>query len=84
MRPIRSFSTPLYAHLDTGQFLHCRVSLSKSKKKDDFGVVLGCKIYVKEITHRSLADKDGAVAEGDLVAKINGASIEGLTLKEAR
>ena len=58
--------------------------MSKSKKKDDFGIVLGCKIYVKEITHRSIADKDGTVAEGDLVAKINGASIEGLTLKEAR
>ena len=46
--------------------------------------MLGCKIYVKEIAHRSIADKDGTVAEGDLVAKINGASIEGLTLKEAR
>jgi hypothetical protein len=26
------------------------ISLSRSKKKEDFGVILGCKIYIKEIT----------------------------------
>ena len=61
-----------------------RVCLSRNKKKEDFGVVLGCKIYIKEITHRSVADKDGTLHEGDLVHKINGNLIDGLTLKEAR
>jgi hypothetical protein len=61
-----------------------RVNLTKQKKKEDFGIVLGCKIYVKEISHRSLASKDGTIQEGDLVHKINGAAIDGLTLKEAR
>ncbi len=61
-----------------------RVNLVKNKKKEDFGIVLGCRIFVKEIAPRSLADRDGTIREGDLVHKINGASIDGLTLKEAR
>lgn len=61
-----------------------RVSLSRNKKKEDFGVVLGCKIYIKEITARTVADKDGSLEEGDLIATINGTNIEGLSLKEAR
>ena len=50
----------------------------------DFGIVLGCKIYIKEITNRSVADKDGNLQEGDLVQKINNMSLDGLSLKEAR
>ncbi len=61
-----------------------RVSLSRNKKKEDFGVVLGCKIYIKEITSRTVADKDGSLEKGDLISFINGTNIEGLSLKEAR
>jgi tight junction protein 1 len=61
-----------------------RVSLAKNKKKEDFGVVLGCRIYIKEITGRSVADKDGGLQEGDLVHRINNLSLDGLSLKEAR
>ena len=61
-----------------------RVALSRSKKKEDFGIVLGCKIYIKEIAGRSVADKDGILEEGDLLLKINSTSLEGLTLKEAK
>ena len=38
---------------------YLNVSLQRSKKKEDFGVVLGCKIYIKEIISRTVADKDG-------------------------
>ena len=61
-----------------------RVSLTKNKKKEDFGVVLGCKIYIKEITSRSVAEKEGSLQEGDLVHRINNRSLDGLSLKEAR
>lgn len=44
----------------------------------------GCKIYIKEIGGKSLADKEGSLKQGDLVLKINGTSLEGLTLKDAR
>lgn len=61
-----------------------KVSLVKNKKKEDFGVVLGCKIYIKEIAGRSLADKDSNLQEGDFVHRINNISLDGMTLKEAK
>ena len=69
---------------DKNQDETMKVSLARSKKKEDFGVVLGCKIYIKEIAGRSVADKDGILEEGDFVLKLNNTSLEGLTLKEAR
>ena len=50
----------------------------------DFGVVLGCKIYVKEVLTRSIADKEGGLREGDILTKINSHSTENMSLKEAR
>lgn len=61
-----------------------RINLTKTKKKDDFGLVLGCKIYVKEILGHTLADKDINLSEGDLINNINGISLDGMNLKEAR
>ncbi|XP_034234792.1 tight junction protein ZO-1-like isoform X3 [Thrips palmi] len=66
-----------------------KVQLQRNKKKDDFGIVLGCKIYVREVLHR---DKDGlagagpgnSLQEGDVLLKINNHSADGLSLKEAR
>ena len=67
---------------ETPKFLN--VSLQRSKRKEDFGLVLGCKIYIKEILPRTVADKDGLLREGDEVTKINGSFIDSLGLKEAR
>ncbi len=64
-----------------------KVSLSRGRKsKEDFGVILGCKIYVKEIVRRSPADRDGVLKEGDVVCRLNGhpADQGTMTLKEAR
>ncbi len=37
----------------------------------DFGIVLGCKIYVKEITNRSAVnEKDVSLQEGDIIHKV--------------
>ncbi|GIX89519.1 tight junction protein ZO-1, partial [Caerostris darwini] len=61
-----------------------KVTLTKNKKKEDFGIVLGCWIYIKEITNKSLLSKDESVREGDIITKINSSSIDGLSLKEAK
>ena len=53
----------------------------------DFGVVLGCRLYIKEMNSKALMDKDGCqdgVQEGDLVMKINNLSTEGMSLKDAK
>lgn len=49
----------------------------------DFGIVLGCKFYIKEIMNRKLAEKDPGLREGDTVLRINGQSVEGITIEEA-
>ncbi|RZF42526.1 hypothetical protein LSTR_LSTR004445 [Laodelphax striatellus] len=58
-----------------------RFQLAKSRKKDDFGLVLGCKIFVREV----VKPQDGnGVQEGDILLKINNHSTDGMSLKEAR
>lgn len=47
-----------------------KVTLSKNKKKDDFGIVLGCRLYIKEITNRNVIEKDSSLQEGDIVLKV--------------
>ncbi|CAG2165528.1 unnamed protein product, partial [Oppiella nova] len=61
-----------------------KVTLTKSNKKDDFGIVLGCKFFIKEITNRNLIDKESSLQEGDIIVKINTTSTENLNLKEAK
>ncbi|XP_071115838.1 tight junction protein ZO-1-like isoform X7 [Haliotis cracherodii] len=61
-----------------------KVTLGRKGKKDDFGVVLGCKFFVKEVLPHSLAAQEGAVKEGDTVLKINSTPIDSLSLSEAR
>uniref|UniRef100_A0AAF5Q0W3 Uncharacterized protein n=2 Tax=Wuchereria bancrofti TaxID=6293 RepID=A0AAF5Q0W3_WUCBA len=60
-----------------------KFTLSKSRKKEDFGIILGCKFYIKEITNRKLAEKDPGLREGDTVIRINGQSVDGVTIEEA-
>ncbi|EGT32441.1 CBN-ZOO-1 protein [Caenorhabditis brenneri] len=59
-----------------------KFTLSKSRKKDDFGIVVGCKFYIKEIRNPKLAEKDPGLKEGDSVLRINGQSLDGASLEE--
>ncbi|PAV72803.1 hypothetical protein WR25_07192 [Diploscapter pachys] len=59
-----------------------KFTLTKSRKKDDFGIVVGCKFYIKEIRNQKLAEKDPGLREGDAVLRINGQSLEGATLED--
>ncbi|XP_028967947.1 tight junction protein ZO-1 [Galendromus occidentalis] len=60
------------------------VQLQRSKKKEDFGIVLGCQVYIKEITPRSIAHQDNTLKIGDIVLKINDQATDNLSLKDAR
>lgn len=51
--------------------------------RSDFGIVLGCKYYIKEITNPKLAEKDPGLREGDSILRINGQPLEGMNLDEA-
>ncbi|XP_065220947.1 tight junction protein ZO-2 isoform X3 [Planococcus citri] len=62
-----------------------RVQLNKSRKKDDFGIILGNRIYIKEIGNTKIETNAGpTLQEGDVILKINNQPAENLSLKEAR
>ncbi|CAH2054283.1 unnamed protein product, partial [Iphiclides podalirius] len=65
-----------------------KLSLTRNGKKEDFGIVLGCKLYVKELTMRAREQLNQAgqgLCEGDVVTRINNTPVtDAMTLKEAR
>ncbi|XP_063372486.1 tight junction protein ZO-1-like isoform X1 [Cydia amplana] len=65
-----------------------KLALTRNGKKEDFGIVLGCKLYVKELTLRAREQLNQAgqgLCEGDVVTRINNTAItDAITLKEAR
>lgn len=61
-----------------------KLSLTKNRKKDDFGIQVGCKVYIKELSLRNLVEKEVNLKEGDLVLKVNNTNIENLSLKEIK
>lgn len=56
-----------------------RLTLTRNNKKDDFGIVLGCRLFVKEVTREGTGAKPG-----DIVTRIGGVAVENMSLKEAR
>eukprot|EP00105_Crassostrea_gigas_P017858 XP_011435800.2 PREDICTED: tight junction protein ZO-1 isoform X2 [Crassostrea gigas] len=61
-----------------------KITLSRKNRREDFGVVLGCKYFIKEITGNSIAAQDGGLKEGDVVLKINSTAIENLSMVDAK
>lgn len=65
-----------------------KLALSRNGKKEDFGVVLGCKLYIKELTMRAreqLNQNGQGLCEGDVISRINNTPVtDAMTLKEAR
>lgn len=55
-----------------------RLTLTRNNKKDDFGLVLGCRLYVKEVT------RENGAKPGDLVTRIGGVAADNMSLKEAK
>lgn len=68
--------------------LSSKVTITKSSKKEDFGIVLGCKLFIKEIsskTREQLLNTSQILNEGDFITKINNTNCNDLmSLKEAK
>ncbi|XP_012235452.1 tight junction protein ZO-3 isoform X2 [Linepithema humile] len=56
-----------------------RLTLTRNNKKDDFGIVLGCRLYVKEVTRENIG-----VKSGDVLTRIGSVAADNMSLKEAR
>ncbi|KAH9508486.1 hypothetical protein Btru_055324, partial [Bulinus truncatus] len=61
-----------------------KITLSKKNKKDEFGIILGYKLYIKHVLPNSLAASEQTLREGDVVLKINNTPVENLSLAEAK
>ncbi|XP_044758711.1 tight junction protein ZO-1 isoform X3 [Coccinella septempunctata] len=68
--------------------LPAKVTLTKNSKKEDFGIVLGCKLFIKEISAKAreqLLNTNQVLTEGDFVTKLNNTNCHDLmSLKEAK
>ncbi|XP_054747083.1 tight junction protein ZO-1 isoform X2 [Anastrepha obliqua] len=65
-----------------------KVTLTKGSKKDDYGIVLGCRLFIKEIStkaHDQLAANGYSLQEGDVITRIHNTNCgDTMSLKEAK
>ncbi|XP_017874090.1 PREDICTED: tight junction protein ZO-2 isoform X8 [Drosophila arizonae] len=65
-----------------------KVTLSKGSKKDDYGIVLGCRLFVKEISTKArdqLTANGYSLQEGDVITRIHNTNCaDTMSLKEAK
>uniref|UniRef100_A0A1A9WH03 Tight junction protein ZO-1 n=1 Tax=Glossina brevipalpis TaxID=37001 RepID=A0A1A9WH03_9MUSC len=65
-----------------------KVTLTKSSKKDDYGIVLGCRLFIKEISTKArdqLAANGYTLQEGDIITRIHNTNCgDNMSLKEAK
>jgi tight junction protein 1 len=60
-----------------------KVTLSRKDKREGFGLVLGCKFYIKEILPESVAAAEANLRKGDVLLRLNDLGMEQLSLGEA-
>lgn len=60
-----------------------KVQLSRKDKKEAFGIVLGCKFYIKDIVPNSIAAQETNLRKGDILLKLNDLSYEQFSLLDA-
>lgn len=61
-----------------------KVTLNRKDKKEVYGVVLGCKYYIKDIIAESIAAEERNLRKGDTLLKINDLNVEQISLADAR
>nr|XP_044248459.1 tight junction protein ZO-1 isoform X2 [Drosophila takahashii] len=90
--PLTSLSQPnslnssLVQNASGGQPI--KVTLTKGGKKDDYGVVLGCRLFVKEISSKAREQLNAngySLQEGDIITRIHNTNCgDTMSLKEAK
>ncbi|KAL1497924.1 hypothetical protein ABEB36_008804 [Hypothenemus hampei] len=79
---------PPLAALGVNPPVPAKVTLTKNSKKEDFGIVLGCKLFIKEISSKAreqLLNTNQSLEVGSFVTKINNTNCNDvMSLKEAK
>jgi tight junction protein 1 len=60
-----------------------KISFNRKDKKEPYGIVVGCKYFIKEIVPNSLASLEPNLRVGDILLKLNDFEIEQISLLEA-
>ena len=60
-----------------------KLTFNRKDKKELYGIVVGCKYYIKEILPNSLAANEPNLKHGDILLKLNDFEIEQISLIEA-
>ncbi|XP_029649844.1 tight junction protein ZO-1 isoform X8 [Octopus sinensis] len=61
-----------------------KLTLSKKNRKDEFGIILGCRVFVKEIIKHSVAAEQGGLKVGDTILKINATPVDNISITDAK
>lgn len=65
-----------------------KVVINKTSKKDDFGIVLGCRLFVKEISSRTreqLSANGFSLHEGDIISRVHNTNCnDAMSIKDAK
>ncbi|XP_052836943.1 tight junction protein ZO-1 isoform X2 [Drosophila gunungcola] len=81
-----SLNSSLVQNASGGQPI--KVTLTKGGKKDDYGVVLGCRLFVKEISSKAREQLNAngySLQEGDIITRIHNTNCgDTMSLKEAK
>lgn len=74
--------------LTNGSQQQIKVVLNKSSKKEDFGLVFGCRLFVKEISSKmreQLQANGYTLQEGDIVTRVHNTNChDSMSIKEAK
>lgn len=83
-----SLSSAGMMSLANGSQQQIKVVLNKSSKKEDFGLVLGCRLFIKEISTKmreQLQANGYTLQEGDIVTRVHNTNChDALSIKEAK
>ncbi|KAG5672084.1 hypothetical protein PVAND_002240 [Polypedilum vanderplanki] len=89
---ISNSAIPTHQHQQSlssiGSQQQIKLVINKSSKKEDFGIVLGCRLFIKEIsskTREQLALNGYSLQEGDIVTRVHNTNCNDMmSIKEAR
>ncbi|KAL7727610.1 hypothetical protein ACLKA6_014956 [Drosophila palustris] len=83
-----SLNSSLVQNTGSGSGQPIKVTLTKGSKKDDYGIVLGCRLFVKEISSKAreqLTANGYSLQEGDVLSRIHNTNCgDTMSLKEAK
>ncbi len=81
--PANLMSTMMNSSHSISSLKPIKVTFNRKDKKEIYGIIVGCKYYIKEILPNSLAANEANIKLGDALLKLNDFDVEQISLHEA-